>query len=102
MANKKAMIVKFDRKRARICRECSLNQPEKACDMACPMRLPTRNMKRAKFTCTQCAQCISACADVNKNNPEGGLLNWVEGKQAVEVDRPASKLGNDINIKQVD
>ena len=103
MANKKAMIVKFDRKRAKICRDCSLNEPDKACDMACPMRLPTRNMKRAKFTCTQCAQCISACASVNKTNPDGGLLKWVDGQTAVEVDRPASKLdANKININMLD
>lgn len=85
MANNKAMTVKFDRKRAKACRDC-----DKECDKACPMRLPTRNMKRAKFTCTQCAQCISACEIVQKDNPEGSLLKWVDGAEAVEVDRPAS------------
>lgn len=100
MANQKAMIVKFDRERAKACRDCSLGEENKACDEACPMRLPTRNMKRAKFTCTQCAQCISACAEVQKDNPDGGLLNWVNGKEAIEVDRPAAKYkSEDINIK---
>ncbi|SFC01204.1 4Fe-4S binding domain-containing protein [Pseudoalteromonas denitrificans DSM 6059] len=84
MANKQAMAVKFDRSRAKACRDC-----DKACDKACPMRLPTRNMKRAKFTCTQCAQCISACQKVQKNNPEGTLLNWVNGPEAIDIDRPA-------------
>ncbi|GAA5137312.1 4Fe-4S binding protein [Thalassotalea piscium] len=92
MANKRAMVVKFDRKRAKACRECSLNQDNKPCDQACPMRLPTRNMKRAKFTCTQCAQCISACEQVQKDNPEGSLLTWVSGAEAVEVDRPAGQF----------
>lgn len=86
MANKQAMAVKFDRTRAKACRDC-----DKACDKACPMRLPTRNMKRAKFTCTQCAQCISACQEVQKDNPEGTLLKWVDGPEAIDIDRPAAK-----------
>lgn len=90
MANQKAMVIKFDRQRAKTCRTCSLGSEQKACDQACPMRLPTRNIKRARFTCTQCAQCISACATVQKDNPEGGLLNWVSGKAAIEVDRAAA------------
>ncbi len=92
MANKQAMVVKFDRKRAKACRECALNQSDKPCDQACPMRLPTRNMKRAKFTCTQCAQCISACQQVQENNPQGSLLSWVQGSESKEVDRPAAKF----------
>jgi len=86
MANKQAMAVKFDRERAKACRSC-----DKACDKACPMRLPTRNMKRAKFTCTQCAQCISACEKVQKGNPQGSLLKWVDGPQAIDIDRLAAK-----------
>ena len=92
MANQRAMVVKFDRKRAKACRECSLQHEGKPCDKACPMRLPTRNIKRAKFTCTQCAQCISACAQVQKDNPQGSLLTWVSGSQAIEVDRAAGPL----------
>jgi ferredoxin-type protein NapH len=98
MANKKAMVIKFDRDRAKACRECSLNSPQKACDAACPMRLPTRNMKRAKFTCTQCGQCVSACTKV-QNESQASLLNWVSGERAVEVDRPASKF--EIDIKEI-
>jgi len=102
MANKKAMIVKFDRNRAKACRECSLQSTNKPCDQACPMRLPTRNMKRAKFTCTQCVQCISACSNVQKDNPEGSLLSWVNGEKAVEVDRPAGKFKEvEIQIKNI-
>ncbi len=102
MANKTALVVKFDRSRAKVCRTCIHYHQGKPCDQACPMRLPTRNMKRAKFTCTQCAQCISACADVNKDNPEGGLLTWVTGKNAIEVDREAIKYQHkSIEIKEV-
>lgn len=96
MANKKAMVIKFDRQRAKACRDCSIGQNQKACDAACPMRLPTRNVKRAKFTCTQCAQCISACNDVQKDNVNGGLLQWVSGEEAIAVDRSASKYKIDV------
>lgn len=102
MANNKAMVIKFDRARAKACRECESYNKHKPCDQACPMRLPTRNMKRAKFTCTQCVQCVSACNQVQKDNPEGGLLSWVNGDEAIEVDRPASKYkGETIPIKKV-
>ena len=102
MANNKAMVIKFDRARAKACRECESYNKHKPCDQACPMRLPTRNMKRAKFTCTQCVQCVSACNEVQKDNPEGGLLKWVDGTEAIDVDRPASKYkGDEIEIKEV-
>lgn len=102
MANNKAMVIKFDRARAKACRECESYNKYKPCDQACPMRLPTRNMKRAKFTCTQCVQCVSACNDVQKDNPEGGLLKWVNGDEAVDVDRPASKYrGEEVETKDV-
>lgn len=77
MMNSKAMLVKFDRDRAKACQDC-----DKDCESACPMRLPVRSFKRAKFTCTQCAQCISACQEVQKENPEGSLLNWSEGEKS--------------------
>lgn len=102
MANNKAMVIKFDRTRAKACRDCELYNKHKSCDQACPMRLPTRNMKRAKFTCTQCVQCVSACNEMQKDNPKGGLLSWVSGAEAVEVNRPASKYKVDkIAIKEV-
>ena len=106
MANNKAMVIKFDRGRAKACRDCIHYHKYKPCDQACPMRLPTQNMKRAKFTCTQCVQCVSACNEVQKHNPDGGLLTWVSGDAAVEVDRPASKFKADeietkIEIKEV-
>jgi len=81
MANRKAMVVGYDAARGRDCRGCH------ACDEVCPMRLPPRGFKRAKFTCTQCAACIQACATVQADNPDGPLLNWVIGQAATELDR---------------
>ncbi len=81
MGNPRGLVVRFDAHRARDCRDCN------ACDLACPMRLPPRGMKRAKFTCTQCLECVSACADVQRDNPRGPLLHWVAGEAARAVDR---------------
>ncbi|WP_432471067.1 4Fe-4S binding protein [Amphritea sp. HPY] len=80
MMNPKALMVTFDSSRADLCKDCN-----KACDTACPMRLPTRSIKRKKFTCTQCSECIHACNQVQKDNPDGGLLHWTPG----DLRRPA-------------
>ncbi len=84
MANSKAMVVSFDKTRARECQSC-----DRECDRACPMRLHTRSIKRAKFTCTQCGQCLNACDTVQKDNPDGRIINWVSNEQAQAVDRNA-------------
>src|SRR5690554_7628947 len=95
MTNGKGRVVTFDTKRAAACRDCT-----KACDEACPMRLPTRSHKRAKFSCTQCLQCVSACREVQKDNPEGSLLTWEPGepgKQTVLIpvrDRKSTRLNS--------
>jgi polyferredoxin len=80
MANPRAMVVGFDKRRAPACQACN-----NACDHACPMRLKPRTIKRRMFTCTECAQCISACDLVQQGKPDGGLLQWVEGEQALPV-----------------
>ncbi len=74
MANSKAMVVSFDKPRALLCQSC-----DRECDRACPMRLHTRSIKRAKFTCTQCGQCLNACDQVQHDNPDGRVINWVTG-----------------------
>ena len=79
MANKKAMVVGFDRVRGRACNDC-----DNACDNACPMRLTPRTIKRHMFTCTQCAQCVEACGLVQQNNPQGSLLQWVDNACALD------------------
>ncbi|MDX1605110.1 MAG: 4Fe-4S binding protein [Candidatus Competibacterales bacterium] len=80
MANRRALVVGFDRRRASACADCFA-----ACDHACPMRLKPRSIKRRMFTCTQCTACVSACEQVQAENPRGPLLHWVQGAAALEV-----------------
>ena len=81
MVNKKAMVVGFERDRLLDCADC-MGGHGSACDAVCPMRLKPRNIKRWMFACTQCAQCVSACASSNQHNPDGQLLHWVSGDAA--------------------
>lgn len=81
MGNKKAMVVGFDRRRINSCADC-VGGKTSACDAVCPMRLKPRNIKRWMFACTQCGQCIDACATVNRAAPQGPLLQWVSGEAA--------------------
>ncbi|WP_428609747.1 4Fe-4S binding protein [Sedimenticola sp.] len=90
MANDKGMVVGFDRKRASLCADCN-----NACDNACPMRLKPRSIKRKMFTCTECAQCISACDQVQAQQAGPGLLKWVEDLEALPV-----VTGRDANGKK--
>ncbi len=50
------------------------------------MRLKPRNIKRLMFACTQCGQCIDACHTVQRDHPEGSLLNWIADEQALQAD----------------
>ena len=86
MANDRAMVVGFDTARAGNCQDCN-----NACDNVCAMRLKPRTIKRKMFTCTECAQCISACTQVQGGEPEQSLLRWVTEDQALRVvtGRPA-------------
>lgn len=81
IANRQAMVVGFERERLTDCADC-LQGHGSACDAVCPMRLKPRNVKRWMFACTQCGQCVSACATVNRARPEGQLLRWVSGPEA--------------------
>ncbi len=74
MANRNAMVIGFDRRRAAECRECN-----NACDNACPARLKPRTLKRKMFTCTQCVECVVACGQVEARRGRESLLRWVEG-----------------------
>lgn len=80
MANDRAMVVGFERARATRCSDCN-----NACDNVCPMRLKPRSIKRRMFTCTECAQCISACEQVQAPYRQSGLLEWVEHESAIAV-----------------
>lgn len=85
MANRKAMVVTFDRDRAAACLDCT-----NACDNACPMRLKPRTIKRHMFACTQCASCIVACRTAQGDQPS--LLEWTRGAEALDKsDRPRAR-----------
>ena len=86
MGNKKAMVVGFERERINSCADC-VGGKTSACDAVCPMRLKPRNVKRWMFACTQCGQCVSACGTVNRDNPQGPLLQWVTGEAARQIGR---------------
>ena len=77
MGNRDAMVVGFETDRARECQACN-----NACDNACPMRLKPRGLKRKMFTCSECAECIAACIQVQARRGKPTLLRWVEGTAA--------------------
>lgn len=83
MANRKAMVVTFDRTRASACKSCN-----NACDNACPMRLKPRVIKRYMFNCTQCAECISACTLQQDNQRSMSLIDWKQGAAAASQSQP--------------
>ncbi len=85
MANPRALVVSFERERARDCRSCSTAQsPEgAACDTACPMRLKPRNIKRMMFSCVQCGQCVSECESSHAAQQRAPNLQWQVGLEAL-------------------
>lgn len=80
MANRRALVVGFNRRRATVCVDC-----DKSCEHACPMRLQPRQIKRRMFTCTQCQQCVQACGKVNAPRGAESLLQMVSGQCALDV-----------------
>lgn len=98
MANRRAMVVSFQRERAVDCASC-----HSACDHACPMRLKPRKVKRMMFACVQCVQCLNACEHTQKNNPKGPLLSWQQGAAAThEASFDGKAARKFIPLKQVD
>jgi len=93
MANRDALVVGFQRERAAECASCYSADAMGAatCEAVCPMRLKPRTAKNQMFTCTQCAQCVAACATVQ---PERGtLLAWVEHAAARRNEAQVSLTG---------
>ena len=82
MANPRAMVVSFERDRARECRTCDLPRGS-ACDSVCPMRLHPRNIKRMMFSCVQCGQCLDACDRSQAVQQRTPSLVWTVGLDAV-------------------
>jgi len=89
MLNKKAMVVGFDRSRAKECKGC-----DQSCEIACPIQLKPRGIKRKMYSCSQCMRCIDACSAVQKKLSKTGgvgisLLQMQQG--ACALDKSASK-----------
>ena len=80
MANRRALVVGFNRRRATACVDC-----DKSCEHACPMRLQPRQIKRRMFSCTQCQQCVQACEKVNAPSGTESLLQMVSDQCALDV-----------------
>lgn len=95
MANKRGMVVGFQRERAAECATC-LPDRQSACDAVCPMRLKPRTLKRNMFTCTQCGQCLHACASAQRDNPAGPLLGWIEGERAASDEAVFSAVKREV------
>ena len=82
MANRRALVISFDSRRAQACKSCNI-----ACDNSCPMRLQPRTIKRKMFSCTECGECISACSQV-QGGEQQSLLHWVQGEAAEKLSEP--------------
>jgi ferredoxin-type protein NapH len=95
MGNRGAMVVGFTRTRAAECATCYAPDGPgySACEGVCPMRLKPRSTKNGMFTCTQCAQCISACATVQRGAAQGSLLQWIEKGDARRSEAVVSLTG---------
>ncbi len=73
MNNRRALVVGFDRSRVNECIDC-----DASCEIACPMMLPPRGIKRKKFSCTQCMLCIEACERVQVPRQQVTLLRMMD------------------------
>ncbi len=91
MLNKKAMVVGFDRSRAKECIGC-----DASCEIACPIQLKPRSIKRKMYSCSQCMRCISACESVQKNKNSISLLQMLSGECA--LDKSARDFGKKEDI----
>lgn len=95
VANRRALVVGFQRGRAADCAACyAADGPGyAACEGVCPMRLRPRLAKRAMFACTQCGLCIAACGTVQQPGPQGSLLRWVKDEEARQNEASVSLTG---------
>ncbi|RLA07591.1 MAG: 4Fe-4S binding protein [Gammaproteobacteria bacterium] len=80
MANKKALVVGWNRNNAKICNNCDVS-----CEHACPMRLKPRGHKRIMFTCTQCMKCIDSCNKAQQNTKNKAPLKMLQNDCALDT-----------------
>ena len=85
MANPRAMVMAFDRRRTLECRTCTTERSPQgsACENACPMRLKPRAIKRLMFSCVQCGRCGGECDNAQVPKGEKPLLQWTVGADAL-------------------
>jgi ferredoxin-type protein NapH len=85
MANPRGMVVAFDRTRTPDCRSCTTARAPQgdACNVACPMRLRPRSLKRLMFSCVQCGRCLQACTTAMDAQRRSPPLQWAVGADAV-------------------
>ena len=93
MLNKKALVVGFDRSRVKECADC-----DKSCEIACPIKLKPRAIKRKMYSCSQCLRCIDACTSVQINTKvhDIPLLQMLDGNCA--LDKSARDFGKKIAV----
>ncbi|GAB2181637.1 hypothetical protein DLREEDagrD3_18600 [Denitratisoma sp. agr-D3] len=96
MSNRDALVVGFERERAADCAACydAGGPGHAACEGVCPMRLRPRTPKHKMFACTQCTQCIEACATVQQGRGQVQLLRWVDKDAARRNEAQVSLTGN--------
>jgi polyferredoxin len=85
MANPRALVMAFDRRRASACRDCATaaSPAGNACETACPMRLRPRQVKRLMFSCVQCGRCAAECDRSHQARTPGPNLQWTVGADAL-------------------
>lgn len=85
MSNPRALVMAFDRGRAAECRGCiTADAPGgDACEVACPMRLRPRQVKRLMFSCVQCGQCAAQCEQSHAGRSASPNLQWTIGVDAL-------------------
>ena len=85
MSNPRALVMAFDRGRAAECRGCATADAPAgdACEVACPMRLRPRQVKRLMFSCVQCGQCLAQCEQSHAGRSASPNLQWTIGVDAL-------------------
>jgi len=85
------MVVGLDRGRVKECASC-----DKFCEIACPIELKPRSIKRKMYSCSQCMRCIDACEPVQINKNSSSNLSLL---QMINKECALDKSSRDFGIK---
>ena len=92
MLNKKALVVGFDRSRVKECSSC-----DKSCEIACPIQLKPRSIKRKMYSCSQCMRCVDSCESVQiHRGTEVPLLQMIHNE--CSLDKSARDFGKKATV----